>query len=127
MEDRILDIMEDVQQQHVQYGGTHAEAMQGFFQQVIEFFKEEGEDYEKALYRYNANLTPENKEKIQERGKIKDVIVGGLEHPGNPVSNKPPLLQVGFTLTYSQNKIFEEIEGESATEKVLRIIGGLPK
>lgn len=125
MEDRILDIMEDVQKQHVQYGGTHVEAMRGFFQQVIDFFKSEGEDYEKAVYKYTAELTEENKQNIQKRGKIKDIIVEGLENTGEPVENKNPTTTITFVLTHTQHKAFEEIEGENTTEKVLRIIGGL--
>lgn len=125
MEYRISDILEDVREEQHHMGGTHVEAMQGVFQQVLNFFKEEGEDYEKAVYRYNANLTEENKEKLKSRGKVKEGILEGLNHPGNPVRNNHPSLQVGFILTYSQNKVFEEIEGDSATEKVLRIIGGL--
>ena len=124
MEDRIFDILEDVREEQHHMGGTHAEAMKGFFKQVIEFFKEEGEDYEKALYRYNANLTAENKEKLKQ-STVKEGILKGLKNPGTPVSNIHPSLQVGFILTYSQNNVFEKIEGESATEKVLRIIGGL--
>jgi len=127
MEDRIFDILEEVREQQHLMGGSHAEAMQGFFQQVIEFFKEEGEDYEKAVYKYTANLTEENKKKIQDHGKIKDVIVQGLKSTGEPVPNNDTSTTITFTLTYSQNNFFEKIKGDSATEKVLRIIGGLPK
>ena len=127
MEDRIFDILEDVREEQHHMGGNHAEAMRGFFQQVTEFFKEEGEDYEKAVYKYTANLTEENKKKIQDHGKIKEVIVKGVKSAGNPVSNNNTSTTITFTLTYSQNKLFEAIEGDSATEKVLRIIGGLPK
>lgn len=126
MEDKIFDILEGVREEQYHLGGTHVEAMRGFFQQVLNFFKEEGEDYEKAVYRYNANLTEENKEKLK-KSTVKEGILKGLKNPGNPVSNLHPSLQVGFILTYSQNKLFEAIEGGSATEKVLRIIGGLPK
>lgn len=124
MEDRIFDILEEVREEQHHLGGTHKEAMRGFFNQVIDFFKSEGEDYEKALYRYNANLTEENKEKLK-KSTVKEGILKGLKNPGNPVSNLHPRLQVGFILTYSQNNVFEKIEGESATDKVLRIIGGL--
>lgn len=125
LEDRILNILEDVREEQHKYGRTHAEAMQGFFQQVIAFFKEEGEDYEKEGYRYTAHLTEENKEKLKSRGKVKEGILAGLNNPGNPVRNYHPSLQVAFSLTYSQNKVFEKIEGDSTTDKVLRIIGGL--
>lgn len=125
MEDRIFDILEDVREEQHHMGGTHAEAMQGFFQQVINFFKEEGEDYEKAVYKYTANLTEENKEKITSKGSIKEVIINGLDNDGEPVANHNSSTTITFVLTYSQSKLFEEIPGESATDKVLRIIGGL--
>ncbi len=126
LEYRISDILEGVREEQYHMGGTHVESMQGFFQQVLKFFKEEGEDYEKAVYRYNANLTEENKEKLKSCGTIKEGILKGLKNPGNPVSNIHPSLQVGFSLTHTQHKAFEELEGKSATDKVLRIIGGLP-
>ena len=125
MEDRIFDILEDVREEQHHMGGTHAEAMRGFFQQVIDFFKEEGEDYERAVYKYTANLTEKNKEIIKSKGSIKDVIVQGLKSTGEPVSNNDTSTTITFTLTHSQNKLFEAIEGDSATEKVLRVLGGL--
>jgi hypothetical protein len=125
LEDRIFDILEDVREEQHHMGGTHKEAMQGFFQQVIEFFKEEGEDYEKAVYKYTANLTEKNKEKITSKGSIKEVIINGLDNAGESVANHNSSTTITFVLTYSQSKLFDAIEGESATEKVLRIIGGL--
>lgn len=94
------------------------------YHQLFDEFKKGLPEYERKAFEYNARISDEIYDVLNKNGNKTEALIMFMndEEDIPHVANNPPLKQFNFKLTWSEEKLYEQYKGDSATEKVVAIL-----
>ena len=123
MYDKIFDIFERIKKEY----DDEQEIIKHFFNETLEFYKNEAKKYEKNVYRFSLRLSANDMEVLRQTAPtIKEAIFKLIAEkeidPDTKVGYEELTNRVDINLTWSEYEIFDDLEGDTPGEKVRLLI-----
>ena len=123
MYDKIFDIFEQVRKEY----DDEKEVIKHFFNETLEFYKNEAKNYEKTVYRIALRLSDNDMKILRQAAPTPKKAIFKLMDEKEIDNNKKLVYEeltnrVDINLTWSEYEIFDDLEGDTPGEKVRLLI-----
>lgn len=117
--DHIFHVVHDAKQEYL----DETQQKKACYKVLFAEFKEGLPEHERKAFKYNAKINDKIYNLLSENGNINKTLISYMKNESDlHVVNNNPARQVSIYLTWSEEKLYEQYKGDSATEKVVNIL-----
>lgn len=126
--EKLLDCILDIYNSIIKQNTTELDQQRQLYNEITHLFtSEEIQKYEKQQFRKTIRVEPSLKKQINSYegstiGKIRKIIKGEIEL--QPIKNEQKTETITFSYTISDEKEFNNLPGDTFTDKFYKLIGG---